>query len=75
MLHDFQIKKKKIEYSDLMSLLQSKIPGLNCNDVFKILTQFENHLYKYVKSQKRKYNSSESVIQVEIHHTWQCVGV
>lgn len=37
-----------------MSLLQSKIPGLNCNDVFKILTQFENHLYKYVKSQKRQ---------------------
>lgn len=34
MLHDFQIKKKKFEYSDLMSLLQSKIPGLNCNEVF-----------------------------------------
>lgn len=60
-----------------MSSLQSKIPGLNCNEVFLILTQFENHLYKYVKSQRRKYNSSESVIhcQVEIHHTGQCVGV
>lgn len=73
MLHDFQIKKKKLGYSDLMSLLQSKIPGFNCN----VLTQFENHLYKYVKSQRRKYNSSESVIhcQVEIHHTGQCVCV
>lgn len=45
------------------------IPDLNAMKCFKILTQFKKSFIK----RSEISDSSESVLQVEIHHTQQCV--